>query len=98
MEDKDLKESNYMMGYSGEFQQLLRRRNAETNAAHLLPHLKPGLRLLDFGCGPGSITVGLANAVNPGEVHGIDKEESQINVARNRRQGRRTSKRVFPRW
>ena len=72
-----------MMGYSGEFQQLLRRRNAETNAAHLLPHLKPGLRILDFGCGPGSITVGLANAVNPGEVHGIDKEESQIDVARN---------------
>ena len=83
MEDKDLKESNYIMGYSGEFQQLLRRRNAETNATHLLPHLKPGLRLLDFGCGPGSITVGLANAVNPGEVHGIDKEESQIDVARN---------------
>ena len=82
MEDKELNDSNYMMGYSGEFQQLLRRRSAETNAAHLLPHLKPGLRLLDFGCGPGSITVGLANAVNPGEVHGIDKEESQINVAR----------------
>ena len=38
---------------------------------------------MDFGCGPGSITVGLANAVNPGKVHGIDKEESQINVARN---------------
>ena len=83
MEDKDLKESNYMMGYSGEFQQLLRRRSAETNAAHLLPHLKPGLRILDFGCGSGSIPVGLANAVNPGEVHGIDMEEPQINVARS---------------
>ena len=83
MEDRELKESNYMMGYSGEFQQLLRRRSAEANAAHLLPHLKPGMRLLDFGCGPGSITIGLANAVDPGEVHGIDMEESQIAVARS---------------
>ena len=83
MEDKEWNDSDYIMGYSGAFQQLLRRRSAETNAAHLLSHLKLGQRLLDFGCGPGSITVGLANAVNPGEAHGIDMEESQIAVARS---------------
>lgn len=72
----------YTMGYSPEFLQLLDRRNAQANAAHLLPHLDSGFRLLDFGCGPGAITVGLADAVRPGEVHGIDMEESQVELAR----------------
>ena len=74
--------STYAMGYSEEFTQILHRRNAETHAAHLLPHLKPGSRVLDLGCGPGTISVGLAKAVEPGELHGIDMEESQIMVAR----------------
>ena len=75
-------ESSYTMGYSEEFRQLLNRRSADTHAAHLMPLLEPGMRVLDFGCGPGTITVGLARAVDPGEVHGIDVEESQINLAR----------------
>ncbi len=72
----------YTMGYSPEFLQLLDRRNAQTHAAYLIPQLQPGLRLLDFGCGPGTITVGLAAAVQPGEVHGVDMEASQIEMAR----------------
>ena len=72
----------YTMGYSDEFQKLLGRRNAASNAAHLLPHLKAGLRVLDFGCGPGTISMGLAKAVHPGELQGIDMEESQIEMAR----------------
>ena len=72
----------YTMGYSDEFQKLLARRNATNNAAHLLPLLRPGLRVLDFGCGPGTISVGLASAVAPGELHGIDMEPSQIEMAR----------------
>ena len=74
--------SSYTMGYSDEFRQLLNRRGAETHAAHLLPHLNPGMRVLDFGCGPGTISVGLAKAVEPGELHGIDMEESQVEMAR----------------
>ncbi len=72
----------YTMGYSPEFLELLHRRNAQDHATHLLPHLRAGMRVLDFGCGPGSITMGLAAAVHPGEVHGIDMEESQIQLAR----------------
>ncbi len=72
---------SYTMGYSDEFLKLLDRRNAETNAAHLLAHLKPGMRLLDLGCGPGTISMGLAKAVDPGEMHGVDMEESQIEIA-----------------
>ena len=83
MADQGSAESSYTMGYSEEFLQLLHRRNADRNAAYLLPHLRPGLRVLDFGCGPGTISVGLARAVEPGELHGIDMEESQINLARS---------------
>ena len=75
-------ETTYTMGYSEEFLQLLQRRNVENNAQHLLPHLKPGLRVLDVGSGPGTISLGLARAVEPGQVHGIDMEESQIMLAR----------------
>ena len=72
----------YMMGYSDEFRQLLKRRSAGTHAAHLLPYLESGMRILDFGCGPGTISIGLAAAVAPGEFHGIDMAESQIEIAR----------------
>ena len=71
----------YTMGYSDEFLQMLDRRNARNSAAYLLPSLERGMRVLDLGCGPGTISVGLAEAVDPGEVHGIDMEASQIDLA-----------------
>ena len=46
-----------------------------------LPHLQPGMSLLDCGCGPGTITLGLAEATAPGEVVGIDLEPSMIERA-----------------
>jgi SAM-dependent methyltransferase len=38
--------------------------------------------VLDVGCGPGSITIGLAEAVAPGAVTGVDVEPLQVNRAR----------------
>ena len=69
------------MGYSEEFLSLLERRTVETVAFHLLPHLRPGMKVLDLGCGPGAISVGLAKAVAPGEMQGVDIEASQIAMA-----------------
>jgi SAM-dependent methyltransferase len=53
-------------------------RSAESHAAFLLPHLRPGMSLLDMGCGPGSITVGLAAAVAPGTATGLDIDPQPV--------------------
>ena len=47
-----------------------------------VPHLRSGMRLLDCGCGVGSITLDLAEIVAPGEVVGLDLDASQLALAR----------------
>jgi len=59
------------------------RRSAETAAEFFLPFLNPGMRLLDVGCGPGSITSGLAQRVAPGETIGIDPSPDVIATAKS---------------
>ena len=58
------------------------KRTAEEAAAFLLPELRPGMRLLDVGCGPGSITRGLAEIVAPGQVIGLDMSSETLDAAR----------------
>ncbi len=60
-------------------------RTVENSAAYLIPELVPGKRVLDVGCGPGTITVDMAVRVSPGEVIGIDAvadvlEKAQANI------------------
>ena len=73
---------DYTMGFSPAMLEYLQRHTLETSAAYLIPYLKPGMRVLDFGCGLGTISVGLARAAAPGELHGVDMEESQVERAR----------------
>ncbi len=48
-------------------------RTVENSAAYLVPHLRPGLEVLDVGSGPGTISIDLARRVAPGgRVVGID--------------------------
>ncbi|HET7407894.1 MAG TPA: SAM-dependent methyltransferase, partial [Mycobacteriales bacterium] len=47
-------------------------RTAENSAAYLLPHLRPGMTLLDIGSGPGTITADLARLVAPGRVTALE--------------------------
>jgi len=58
------------------------KRTAEEAAAFLLPSLRPGMTVLDIGCGPGSITRGLAERVVPGQVVGIDLSADTLASAR----------------
>ncbi|MDO5368444.1 methyltransferase domain-containing protein [Kocuria sp.] len=56
-------------------------RRAADSAAYLLPELSPGVSLLDIGCGPGSITLDLAETVAPGRVIGMDQSLEAITSA-----------------
>ena len=62
-------------------------RTADHQAAFLLPHLRSGMRLLDLGSGPGTITVGLAQVVAPGRVTGVDHDRVHVVQARERAVG-----------
>ena len=57
-------------------------RTADNSAAYLLPHLRPGLDLLDVGCGPGTITIDLARRLEPGRVVGVDREPAPLEAGR----------------
>jgi ubiquinone/menaquinone biosynthesis C-methylase UbiE len=64
-------------------------RTAANSAAFLLPHLDPGDVVLDIGCGPGSITLDLAAAVE--RVTGVDAAPEAVERARAAAQGRGVS-------
>jgi len=58
-------------------------RTAENSAGYLLPHLHPGTRLLDVGCGPGTITMDLAELVgSEGHVTALERTDSALDLAR----------------
>jgi SAM-dependent methyltransferase len=62
------------------FEDLLRSRGATEYADFVLPSIDSGDRVIDVGCGPGSITVGLAQVA--GNVTGIDVDEAEFADAR----------------
>ena len=73
---------HYTHGQSSLTTRILGRRTVTSHAAFFTPYLKSGMRLLDCGCGPGSITLGFAQLMAPGEVVGVDIAENQLEQAR----------------
>lgn len=72
----------YTHGHHESVMRSHRRRRAEDSAGYLLAHLRAGQRLLDVGCGPGTITLDLGRRVAPGQVVGLDREEAPLGSAR----------------
>lgn len=72
----------YPVGYADHVIKLFSKRTVATHAAFLLPYLKKEMRVLDAGCGPGSITMGFAELVSPGDVVGIDLNVRQLEYAK----------------
>lgn len=55
-------------------------RTAENSVGYLLPHLRSGMRLLDIGAGPGTITLDLADRV--AEVTATETGEKELALSR----------------
>lgn len=71
-------EIKYTLGYSKQAFSSHQSRTAEVDAAFLLPHIQPHFRILDVGCGPGTISAGLAKYVPQGQVVAIDVSPKAI--------------------
>ena len=65
-----------------------RQRTAENSAGYLIGLLRPGMSLLDVGCGPGTITADLAALVAPGPVTAVDAAAGSLAEARRTAAGR----------
>ena len=71
----------YSGGYSAQIIDQFKQRTFAIQGAFLEPYLNTGLTVLDCGCGPGSMTLDIAELVNPGQVFGIDSSPIQIEQA-----------------
>lgn len=81
--------SNYVLGHADmEVQRLLlqgRLYDSYTEHALRLAGLRPGMRVLDIGCGPGDVSFVAARLVGPaGTVLGVDAAPAMVELARAR--------------
>jgi ubiquinone/menaquinone biosynthesis C-methylase UbiE len=77
-------ESSYTIGYQEGALAYMQFRSAERSCAFFRHHVRPASQILDCGCGPGSITVGLARWAPDGLTVGVDRAAEQLDGARTR--------------
>jgi ubiquinone/menaquinone biosynthesis C-methylase UbiE len=82
MADSDAVEAEYAHGHHETVLKSHLWRTVNNSAAFLVPYLKPSMKVLDVGCGPGNITTGLAKLVPDGSVIGVDMAEDVLIQAR----------------
>lgn len=79
----------YLHGHHESVLRSHRSRTAQNSAGYLLPHLRPGQRLLDIGSGPGTITADLARIVGADTTTALEvsPETLALTTAELERQG-----------
>ena len=75
-------EDVYTHGHAESVLRSHRWRTAENSAGYLLPRLREDARILDVGCGPGTITLDLARLAKAGSVAGVDRADEVVREAR----------------
>ncbi len=72
---------HYTLGYDASALAFVSRRTLQSHGLFFIEHLKEGMQVLDVGCGPGSITAGIAQCIGGGSVTGVDLSDSQVRLA-----------------
>lgn len=78
----------YTPGHTAGATTFMAARDLESHGFFLSPLLQRGFHVLDVGCGPGTITAGIAEAVFPGTVTAVDAAPGTLNYARRLAEGR----------
>ncbi|WP_374021997.1 class I SAM-dependent methyltransferase [Mycobacterium sp. HNNTM2301] len=100
MASQPVPERDYLLGHSRpEIDRLIRQAEMLrpiTERLLMRAGIERGMRVLDIGCGPGDVSLMLADLVGPtGNVLGIDPSEDAIAVARQRFRARRHTNAEF---
>ena len=77
--------------FTSDFLDFFSDRHAATHATFFIDYVKSGMKMLDCGCGPGSITLDFAEIVAPEQAIGIDIEPAQIEKAKTLQEKRKVS-------
>lgn len=74
---------SYLPGYTGYAARMVVERTVGERAAFVPRELLVGARVLDVGCGPGSITAGLGSQMGPtGRLVALDAAADHLRLAR----------------
>jgi SAM-dependent methyltransferase len=88
MSDTQPKGSKYGMGQDKKLLDSFSQRDVDDSAAYLKGYIQSHMKILDVGCGPGSITLDFARRVPQGHVTGLDTEAASTALDRARAQAK----------